>query len=235
MTEHRRYDEDEVRRIFELASEEGTPPGGSDGSGRSLAPEGMTLSELQAIGREVGIAEGAVARAAAHVRADIGLVPRTRIAGVPIAVGRTVNLPGRLSEEAWELLVVDLRRTFQAPGHTYSEGSLRQWTNGNLQIMLEPTEAGYQLRMRTDSGRLRAQMSLGAAMTGLGGMFFLLESFGRISEGPGLWLTCIILGVAAMVAAVVGGPSWAGTREQQFAEIAARATDLAHGSRDEVD
>ena len=36
-----------------------------------------------------------------------------------------------------------------ARGHLSEEGPFRQWTNGNLQALLEPTESGQQLRLKT--------------------------------------------------------------------------------------
>ena len=53
-----RFDEDEVRRIFELATREVEEQARGEAGG-------LTLTQLQSIGRDVGLAEDAVARAAA--------------------------------------------------------------------------------------------------------------------------------------------------------------------------
>ena len=111
----------------------------------------MTLAQLQEIGREVGIAPVMVAEAAKAI--DLLGRPMSRyFLGLPIGVGRTVNLDRKLSDEEWERFVVDLRETFDARGRLKSEGSFRQWTNGNLQALLEPTPTGQQVRLRTLKG-----------------------------------------------------------------------------------
>jgi hypothetical protein len=156
----RRYSEDEVASIFERATE------AKPASRRQLSSSsGMTLGELQDIGREVGIAPEAIAQAARSV--DVAERPVTRrFLGLPIGVGKTVELGRRLSEEEWERLVVDLRDTFDARGRVRSDGSFRQWTNGNLQALLEPTPTGHRLRLRTVKGNSRALMAAGTGMLG---------------------------------------------------------------------
>src|SRR6266699_2533102 len=154
----RRYNDKEIAAIFRAAAEEGpqTPQ-------REVArDEGLTLSELQ----EVGISSDAVAQAARAVDVRLGGASRTFL-GLRIGVARTVNLNRRLSDEEWERLVVQLREVFNARGRTRSEGSLRQWTNGNLQVLLEPTETGHRLRFGTVHGGARASIGGGIAVLGI--------------------------------------------------------------------
>src|SRR2546425_8392593 len=142
-----RYNDKEIAAIFRAAADEGP-----QSPEREVArDEGLTLAELQQIGGEVGISSDAVAQAARAVDVRLGAASRT-ILGLPIGVSRTVNLNRRLSDEEWERLVVQLREVFNARGRTRSEGSLRQWTNGNLQVLLEPTETGHRLRFGTLHG-----------------------------------------------------------------------------------
>ncbi len=137
----RRYSEEEVATIFANAARP------AESAPRRIGPSsGMTLSELQDIGREVGLSEADVTRAAAALDARPSVGTR-RYFGVPIAVARTVELPRGLSDSEWEQLVVDLRTTFRARGHLSTHGSLREWWNGNLRAMVEPTETAYQLRL----------------------------------------------------------------------------------------
>src|SRR5438132_6299967 len=153
----RRYDDKEMAAIFRAATE------GSHSPQREVPPEeGLTLTELQAIGREVGIAPAAVAQAAQALDIRQGAASRTFF-GLPIGVARTVNLNRRLTDHEWEQLVVQLRDVFNARGSTRSDGSLRQWTNGNLQVLLEPTEAGHRLRFKTVHGAARAAIGAGLA------------------------------------------------------------------------
>src|SRR5713226_3983096 len=155
----RRYNDKEIAAIFRGAAEEGP-----QSPQREVArDEGLTLAELQAIGSEVGISSDAVAQAARAVDVRLGAVSRTFL-GLPIGVARTVNLNRRLTDEEWERLVVQLREVFNARGRTRADGSLRQWTNGNLQVLLEPTETGHRLRFRTVHGAARASIRIGTLL-----------------------------------------------------------------------
>ncbi|MEQ9399015.1 MAG: hypothetical protein RJQ04_07570 [Longimicrobiales bacterium] len=177
-----RFDEDQVRRIFDLATREGEEQARGNAGG-------LTLTQLQSIGRDVGLAEEAVARAA----------------------------------------------MFAARGHTESHGSLRQWTNGNLQILLEPTDAGYQIRMRTKSANIEGLLAGGLASAVSGALIALLAA---IVAKPGAWAVAglggmlIVLGVLMGAFAGVLGSAWADTREDQFKRVAARAAELAERETD---
>src|SRR4051812_18391869 len=125
----RHYDDDEVAAIFRAATE-----GAEQSESRALAersPDGLSLADLQAIAREVGIAPDAIERAAQSLdRPRAAPVSRTFL-GLPIGVGRTVILDRRLTDAEWELLVVELRDVFGARGTMRAQGSLREWRNGN--------------------------------------------------------------------------------------------------------
>ena len=151
----RRYNDKEIAAIFRAAAEQEP-----QSPQREVArDEGLTLGELQAIGNEVGISADAVAQAARAVDIRLGTGSRTFL-GLPIGVARTVNLNRRLTDDEWERLVVQLRDVFNARGRTRSDGSLRQWTNGNLQVLLEPTETGHRLRFGTVHGGARAAIGM---------------------------------------------------------------------------
>src|SRR5262245_16173715 len=96
----RRYNENEVAAIFRRAAEmrEGATQ-------RVSSPSGLTLSELKQIGREVGIAPEAVEAAADSLNRAPQPIAR-RFFGLPIGVGRTLELQRRLSDGEWERLVV---------------------------------------------------------------------------------------------------------------------------------
>src|SRR5215210_5297426 len=125
MTEERRYGEEEVAQIFEAAAS----AHGSEGRALSSAG-GLSLGELQAIGGEVGIAPERIADAAAALDLRRGAAPRGTHLGMPVSVGRTVDLPRAPTDHEWELLVAELRETFGAHGKDRSSGGLRAWSNG---------------------------------------------------------------------------------------------------------
>lgn len=216
MTE-RRFTEDEAAAIFERAAE------AQASGGKSLAPaQGMTLVELQAIGAEVGIPPELVARAATTLATGGAPAASRTFLGLPIGVGRTVDLGRRLSEEEWERLVVDLRETFDARGVIRSEGSFRQWTNGNLQALLEPTATGHRLRLKTFKSDVRALMGAGLAAGTIGGAAAIAAAvFGQPGEA-GVAAELIILGAGLIGLGLFRLRGWAATRRKQMEEIAGR-------------
>lgn len=226
----RRYTDTETAAIFKAAAElqqaaltrpEGDPglPGSSDG---------MTLAQLQEVGREVGIPSELVARAASGLDRR-GRASVRRFLGLPIGVGRTVPLQRNLTEDEWERLVVDLRETFDARGRLHTDGQLRQWTNGNLQALLEPTRSGHQLRLKTIKGDAYALMAVGATMIAWGGFLFtLLRLVGRAHHPAGV-LFFSVIGVAMAMLGALRVPGWAKRRRQQMEEIATRLTESTAG------
>jgi hypothetical protein len=213
----RRYNDEEVAAIF-LAAAEGpqTPP--------LHAPheEGLTLADLQEIGREVGIAPDAVAQAARSLDLRGRAASRTFF-GLPIGVERAVALNRWLTDEEWERLVVELREVFNAKGTVRSYGSLREWTNGNLQALLEPTASGHRLRLRTVKGNARASMTAGLAAIGTGAAVAAATAVaGQLGHAvPGIvFLSVVGLGMFANGALQL--PGWARLRGRQMEGIAAR-------------
>jgi hypothetical protein len=61
-------------------------------------------------------------------------------------------------------IVVTLRETFEARGRLQRDGSFRQWTNGNLQALLEPSATGHRLRLSTRKSDVTPRVLIGAAM-----------------------------------------------------------------------
>lgn len=222
----RRYDDKEIAAIFRAAADGPEPR-------RREVPreEGLTLAELQAIGREVGIAPEAVAQAAHGLDVQRGAVSRTWF-GLPIGVARSVDLNRRLSDLEWDRLVVQLRDVFNARGVTRSEGSLRQWTNGNLQVLLEPTETGHRLRFGTVNGAARASIRGGLFSLGIAAVLTISGIFaGNLdSQLPGIALLLLVsLGLFANGALRL--PGWARLRGRQMEEVAARiASSAEHGN-----
>ena len=213
----RRYNDKEIAAIFRAASEGPLSPQ------REVPPEeGLTLADLQAIGREVGISPAAVAQAAQALDIRRETAARTLL-GLPIGVARTVNLNRRLTDPEWERLVVQLREVFNARGTTRSDGSLRQWTNGNLQVLLEPTETGHRLRFRTLHGAARASIGAGLAALGVTATVAVATA---ISGHLGDAIPEIVLLLAAGMAMIVNGalrlPGWARLRGRQMDALAAQ-------------
>ena len=154
----RQYNDEEVAAIFERASqtEHAALPASTQG-------RGLTVAALQEIGREVGISPESISLAARSLD-QAGRSASRRFMGLTIGVGRTVEFDQPLSESDWERLVADLRTTFEARGALKYDGPFRQWTNGNLQALVEPTPNGHRLRLQTVKGDSRALMTGGTVI-----------------------------------------------------------------------
>jgi hypothetical protein len=222
----RRYDDDDIAAIFAAAAENlrSTPQPAPSG-------QGLTLADLQAIGREVGISPDAVAQAAQTIDVRRAAVSRTFL-GLPIGVERAVTLNRRLTDEEWERLVVELREVFKARGSTRSDGSLRQWTNGNLYALFEPVAAGYRLRVGSLHGAARARITAGLAMLGVTATLALSSGIsGHLGDAlPGIVLL-LTAGLGMMASGALRLPRWARLRGRQMEALAARLA-LSAGSPD---
>lgn len=221
----RRYSDDEVAEIFARASEAERTEQSSGTLMRSS--DGMTLSQVQAIAREAGLDPALVERAATTMDQPPAASRSTRFFGLPLGVSHTVALPRRLSDEEWERLVVDLRETFDARGTMRTDGAFRQWSNGNLQVLVEPDGAGQRVRFRTVKGDARAWMFAGlglmstALVTGVAGA---VTGSMSTSDPIERLLTLGMLGAGLFGLGAIRLPGWARLRRAQMEAIGSRLT-----------
>ena len=215
----RRFNEDEVAEIFRQATE-----AQQQAPQRQLASsEGMTLAEIQEIGQQVGIAPELVGRAAASLSAA-GTSTSRKLLGLTIGVGHTIELDRKLTEDEWDQLVVDLRETFDARGTVRQDGSFRQWTNGNLQILLEPTPSGQRIRMRTVKANSRALISAGLLTSGIAAVMAVVGMTGVSQNNLTAAATIGLLAAVELAVGAMQLPGWAQLRRKQMAEVAQRLT-----------
>lgn len=212
----RRFSEEEVAEILKHAAE-------TQHSSNNVLPSatGLTLAELTDIGREVGITPEAMQQAAQRID-KTDRTTRT-ILGLPLGVGRTVELNRKLTDEEWDRLVADLRATFDARGVVKHEGSLRSWTNGNLQVHLEPTATGQRLRLRTVKGSAPGLIIGGIGMSVVGSVMFVIAAVGGALADRGFLAavsTLAVGGVAMFASGAIGLPAWARLRQKQMESIA---------------
>ena len=215
----RQYNDEEVAAIFKRASEtEHTA------LPASLEGNGLTLAALQDIGREVGISPESISLAARSL--DQGGRPASRrFMGLPIGVGRTVELDRALSDSDWEGLVADLRTTFDARGTVRYDGPFRQWTNGNLQALLEPTPNGHRLRLQTMKGDSRALMTAGGVVLGGAAATLIAVAATGILTNPGTATGVgfmALMGLGMFAAGALRVPGWARRRRAQIEAVIAR-------------
>jgi hypothetical protein len=222
MADDRRYRDSEIREIFELAQRS------EDAGVRALpAGDGLTLAELEEVGREVGLPPDRLARAVAEFEGRGEVAPRGTSLGMPTSVGRTVPLPRPPTEREWELLIAELRTTFGVKGEVTSQGGLREWSNVYLHAFIEPTADGYRLR-------LADTISGAAAIPVIGGFFiaFALLIFMVLlgKDDPGFRFVgpafFALIGSGAIVASRLALPRWADQREEKMEHITQWATAL---------
>ncbi len=143
--------------------------------------------------------------------------------GLPIGVARTVNLNRRLTDAEWERLVVQLREVFDARGSTRTDGSLRQWTNGNLQVLLEPTDTGHRLRFRTLHGGARASIGVGFVALGAAAAVAIASGLGgAIGDSLSGILLLAAMGAGMIANGALRLPGWARLRGRQMDALAAQ-------------
>lgn len=221
MTE-RRYNDEEVAEIFARASET------EQASTRQLtsASDGMTLAQLQQIGREAGLSPDLVADAARGL--DQPAQPNTPLfLGLPIGAARTVRLERRLTDQEWEQLVVQLRETFQARGVVRAEGSLRQWSNGNLQVLLEPDGDSQRVRFKTIRGQARPFMLFGLGLAGVSIATFLAAVAGGavpLTDALERTISMFVMGGGMFAVGALPLRRWARLRQEQMDNLAERLT-----------
>lgn len=218
MSNERRYSETEIAEILEGAtSEEGTlAPTSSSGSG-------LTLTELKEIGSEVGIAPDRIAEAARRMDSRDLIGPTKTFLGAPVSVSRTVPIERNLDDEEWTRLVVDLRETFGAVGKVRTQGPLRSWNNGNLQVHLEPHGDAYRVRMRTLKGRARPAATIGAFFTFVSVLLLVLTLVGDGTVRDLVMATAFgVAGVGQLAYTRATLPGWARERAAQMEGLAQR-------------
>ena len=219
MSDNRRYNDEEIAEILELATtKEGAVQPGSKGSG-----EGLTLEQIQEIGSEVGIAPARIADAARAMSSRSLVGPTKTFLGAPRSVSRIVPIDRPLTDDEWTRLVVDLRETFDAVGKVTTEGNLRTWRNGNLQVHVEPDGDRYRVRMRTHKGNVAPRMMMSAAFI----LMAVLMLLAAIGEGvsfrvllPALMFGGAGVGTLAYTRAAL--PGWAVERATQMEGLAER-------------
>jgi hypothetical protein len=178
----------------------------------------------QEIGREAGISPELVAEAALVL--DRPAPPAApRILGITIGVAHTVELGRKMSDDEWEHFVVRLRETFEARGKVTAEGSFRSWSNGNLHVMLEPSDDGHRVRFRTERGEARGFLMAAAGISGASVAVVIASvATGSVELGAAISSVAgmMIAGAGFFTAAVVRLPGWLKVRREQMQRLGAR-------------
>ncbi|MBO6575902.1 MAG: hypothetical protein JJ896_10370 [Rhodothermales bacterium] len=222
MSDSRRYSEEAIAEIFRQAAE-----AQADARNRAGAPDGLTLEEIQEIGAEAGLSPEFVRKAAERLHTQVRTDPAPSLFGLDIGVARSVDLPGRVTEAQWHDLVGDLRHTFRAKGKVHEHGAFKEWSNGNLHVMLEPNGDKHRLRMRTMKQTSRDLMFGGVTVGTMGLLFMLFILTVRGAADPDALVTAPLF-IGGIIMAAIGYlqlPRWSETRSLQMEDIARRAVE----------
>ena len=217
----RRFSDAEVAQIFERAT--------SGHVVQVTAAEGMTLAQLQSIGEEVGIPAEQIARAALSLRPS-DAKPTQSFLGMTTGVGHTVHLARRITDEEWERFIAQVRETFNAHGTMRSEGSLKRWSNGNLHVLLEPTDAGHRVRFMTVKGNAPWTVGGGLVLTAAGVIGEMTAVLTGVAHDVGLVASFGVvgaIGIGAIATTALRLPVWARARKDQMEELGARVSAMA--------
>ncbi len=225
MPNNSHYSEDDVSAIFQAAIK-----AQEEAHLKRGRRDGLTLDELKDIGAELGITPEFIERAAAARKARVSAKPDEKILGIPVSVERILALPRQLTDDEWGLLVADLRHTFAARGSVSQEGALKQWTNGNLSAMIEPTPGnGWQLRLRTRKGDAEGGFIAGGAIGAFGVLLMVLLLLKDLPQDPSKFAFAgffLLLAVAAFAYSSITLPRWHRQRSEQMDQITGRVSAM---------
>ena len=131
------------------------------------------------------------------------------------------------TQHEWDVLVTELRDTFDAPGHVTGGGGIFEWRSGNLHAYIEPAMGGYRLRMNTRKGSAVA-LSM-ASLVGIGWsalVFIGLSVTGDLAQGFLAPTLVSLVSGGGLASALLRLPGWARARGEQMEQIAHRAQAL---------
>jgi hypothetical protein len=234
MSAGRRYQDHEIRRIVDLALRR------EEARADAEIPElptsnGLTKSELEEVGKGVGLSPASMARAIVEFEARGETLPVGTRLGMPTSLGHAIPLRRAPTDQEWRRIVTELRTTFGHKGEMAGDAELREWSAGNLHAFVEPVEGGYRLRL---SDSVDNEVVVGWLFGGFCLAFALLIFVILLGKNdPGFRFVIpafsAILGSALIVSSTATLPGWARRRQQLMEQVASRMTALmASGAND---
>ncbi|MGV3721581.1 MAG: hypothetical protein ACO1SX_11785 [Actinomycetota bacterium] len=207
-----RYSEKQAGAILRRAVER-SAAAGAEGSA------GISLAEMERIAAELGIDPQHVRSAAAEVsgRSTPGLVDLEEI------------VPAELSEEAWDLILLELRRVFRAAGAATAIGRAREWDTPNVHVSLVSRDGGTKVHLMENHS---SDLSVGWVMWGFFSLFilFLAVLIGAKKGGPDQALINALVTVGLSGAAFLGirasVQSWRQRQQERMQGLLRRVTGL---------
>jgi len=223
MADERRYGEEEVRAILDLAVTGDSLEGRSEEAGE----HGFTLSEVQDIALEVGVAPQRVAEAARSIDFQSDVLSSRRSLGMPVELGRVLDVHREVTEDEWGHVVAELRNAIGERGQVMSRGGIREWAAGTFHAFLQPTETGHRILLRVHKEGARLQNALGAGILSLG--LVLLAWIVSGTSPPVVEVSMLLsmaLGGGLLVSGLLSLPRWTRLREGQLEHVVSRIAAL---------
>lgn len=193
----RRFSEKEAQRVFARAAERQ--------HAHAAPPDGLTLAELQEIGRAAGLDPDHIAAAVTESEAEFASQETWH--GVPVGVHRTRLLPARVSDAEWERIVDLLRAEFKARGVTEQVGRRREWLSAGqpgsfaTRVTVEERPDGDLVTIRKPDAARR--FGTGSLMS-LGGAGVLLAILLSVIVGVNAPAVALSIGMIAFGVALYG-------------------------------
>ena len=167
----RTYSQDEVREIIRRAAET------TASRERSQSEDsGLSIDDLRDLAISTGLDPQVMLDAARSLDRDVEETFEKRLLGVKISAAHAIRIEGPFTDHDWHALVADCRSTFKAKGKVHDHVGTREWSNGNLHVLVEPAGEDVIVRMRTHNGQAQQFMGIGIAIAvsifvGLGSTF----------------------------------------------------------------
>ena len=171
----RRYGDDAVRRLLELATELQDEQAGH---GRGKHHEGLTLAQIQEAAAEVGIDPVFVQRAAARIDLSIASEPEVWwawLAGTPLTIRTERVVPGEIAVDDFRQIPaeMDAKHTFLGPGSVSTTGRTLTWKSaeeGNRSIHVAVSSRMGETRINASEELHRVADNLFGGIVGAGGL-----------------------------------------------------------------
>jgi hypothetical protein len=186
----RRFTDEELRRILELATESEL-----DARHAAAPAGGHTLAEIQEIGREVGIEPTSIENAAASLLASEQQDPRgSRIPRFSRTAHADLVLARTLSDGEMHQILQRAERILNRPGTVHVKGNWAQWRDRNDRVYVGIVRGTNHTRLRVIVDQTR-ELLFGGGLIGAVGLFTLPAATGF--EGTGVALIALLIGLVA--------------------------------------
>lgn len=213
-----------LSRAFKLQQEQQT----NVSAGAGVA-HGLSLSELQQIAAEFGVAPEYVRQAAATLTQGELPVQPFHIWGGPMAVYAERIVEGEMAEEKWQAIVSELRKAFGGIGRAAKVGTAWEWTGkrrsgSNTFCSLVPRGNQIRLTITVDADEWRIALP----MTVITLLFLIFLVSGVVGSGNLLLTVSLLAGLSTalyvLVRTVYG--SWIAAQQQQVTKTVDRLSRI---------